>query len=115
MVVQKYYKQAGMFLSPKFVKTFCMKKLVLLVIVFALAGILAYKLFSHKDAPVAEKKDQPLSIGKNTGVFNMAIAGLMTDYYAMKDALVDWDSTRADQQAHALALRADSLPFTELK
>jgi hypothetical protein len=115
MALQKYYNQAGMFLSPKFVKTFSMRKLVLLIIVFALAGILAYKLFSPKEAPVAEKKDQPLSIGKNTGVFNTAIAGLMTDYYALKDALVDWDSTRADQQAQALSLRADSLPFTELK
>jgi hypothetical protein len=103
-----------MFLSPKFVKTFYMRKLVLLLIIFALAGVLAYKIFSHKDAPVVEKKDQPLSIGKNS-MFNTALGGLMTDYLALKDALVDWDSTRADQQATALALRADSLPFTELK
>jgi hypothetical protein len=116
MTMQKYYKQAGMFLSPKFVKTFYMKKLVLLIIVFALAGLLAYKLFSRKDAlPVAEKKDKPLSIGKNTGVFNTAFAGVMSDYYALKDALVDWDSTKADQQAHALLLQVDSLPFKELK
>jgi hypothetical protein len=113
--MQKYYKPAGMFLSPKFVKTFCMKKLVLLIVVFALAGLLAYKLFSHKDPPVAEKKDQPLSIGKNTGPFNMAFAGLMSDYYALKDALVDWDTAKADQEAIALAMKADSLPFKDMK
>jgi hypothetical protein len=115
LIMQKYYKQAGMFLSPKFVKTFCMKKLVLLIIIFALAGLLAYKLFSHNAPPVAEKKDQPLSIGKNTGVFNTAFAGVMSDYYALKDALVDWDSTKAGEIAHGLALRTDSLPFRELK
>ena len=92
-----------------------MKKLVLLIIIFALAGLLAYKLFSHEDEPVAVRKDQPLVIGKNSGPFNTAFAGLMSDYYGVKDALVEWDSTKAGQQAQALALKIDSLPFKDMK
>ena len=92
-----------------------MKKLVLLIIIFALAGLLAYKLFSHKEEPVAIKKDQPLTIGKNSGPFNTAFAAMMGDYYGVKDALVEWDSVKAGQQAQALLMKVDSLPFKDMK
>ncbi|HMH20577.1 MAG TPA: DUF3347 domain-containing protein [Puia sp.] len=92
-----------------------MKKLVLLVIILVLAVFVGYKLFSHKDQPVAEKKDQPLSIGKNSGPFNSAFADLMGDYYSVKDALVEWDSAKADLQAKALSQKVDSLPFKDMK
>ncbi|MHA4811993.1 DUF3347 domain-containing protein [Flavitalea flava] len=92
-----------------------MKKWVLLVIVLALAGLLAYKLLSDKDPGIAQKKDQPLHISKNSGAFNNAFTGLLSHYYALKDALVEWDTVKADQAAYALALKADSLPLKELK
>jgi hypothetical protein len=91
-----------------------MKKLVLLVILFALAGFLAYKLLWEKKPVVAEKKDAPLRIGRNTGVFNTAFAGVMGDYYSLKDSLVEWDMPGADIQANALMQKTDSLPFKEL-
>ncbi len=92
-----------------------MKKLVLLVIIFGLAGLLAYKLFWDKKPKTTEIKDQPLRISKNSGVFNTAFAGVLSDYYALRDALVEWDTLGADRQAYALAQKADSLPFKELK
>jgi len=92
-----------------------MKKLVLLVVVFALAGFIAYKLLSKKEVPPPEKKDKPLAIGKNSGTFNTSFAVLMNDYFSLKDALVDWDSIKADQAAYVLSERADSLPIKELK
>ena len=39
----------------------------------------------------------------------------MGDYYAVHDALVDWDTVKANHAAQALQLKADSLPFNELK
>lgn len=92
-----------------------MKKLVLLIIIFALAGLLAYRLFSGKEVKPAEKKDQPLAISKNSGIFNTSFTELMSSYYSLKDALVDWDTIKADQAAYALSQRADSLPLNQLK
>jgi len=39
----------------------------------------------------------------------------MGDYYALKDALVQWDSVKAGQAAYALARKADSIPLDQLK
>ncbi len=92
-----------------------MKKLVLLLILVVLAGFVAYKLFWQKKPVVAESKDEPLRIGKNTGVFNTAFAGVLNEYYSLKDSLVDWNAPGADRQALVLAQRTDSLPFKELR
>jgi hypothetical protein len=96
-------------------KNYRMKKVVLLILILALAGAMAYKLFSGKDTVNTEKKDQALSISKNPDTFNAAFAEVLNDYYALKDALVDWDTVRADQAALLLARKADSLPVQELK
>ncbi len=92
-----------------------MKKLVLLAILVALAGFVAYKLFWEKKPVVTETKDQPLRIAKNTGVFNTAFSGVLGDYYSLKDSLVEWDTAGVDHKALDLARKADSLPFKEMK
>jgi hypothetical protein len=92
-----------------------MKKLVLLLIVLVLAGLVAWKLMSKKEAPKMAQPDLALKISKNTGIFNTAFAELMTDYYSLKDALVEWDTVKADQAAYALARKADSLPVDQIK
>jgi hypothetical protein len=102
-------------ICPKFAKTFSMKKLVLLIIIFALAGLLAYRLFSGKEVKTEEKKDQPLAISKNSGLFNTSFTVLMSSYYSLKDALVNEDTIKADQAAYSLSQRADSLPINQLK
>ena len=92
-----------------------MKKFVLLIIVFAAAGFLAYKLLSDSGPKPVEMKDQALKIGKNSDVFNTAFSLLLKNYYSMADALVQWDSTKANEAAYALAAAADSLPLQQLK
>lgn len=92
-----------------------MKKFFLLVAAFLVVGFFAWKLLSDKPAKQAIKKDEPLNIGKNPSQFNDAFAALLTEYYSLKDALVDWDTVKADQAAYALAAKADSLPVKTLK
>jgi hypothetical protein len=92
-----------------------MKKTVLLIIVVVVAGLVAWKLFSKKEAPRQAAPDQALKISKNSGPFNIAFAGMLNDYYALKDALVEWDTIKADQAAYALAHKADSLPVNQIK
>jgi hypothetical protein len=92
-----------------------MKKLALLLVVLAAAVFLAIKLLSDRGPKPVEMKDQALSIGKNSGVFNTAFSLLMNDYYSLKDALVQWDSVKADRAAYTLAAKADSLPLKQMK
>ncbi len=92
-----------------------MRKFVLLIILFIIAGLLVYRFLSDKKTSQAPPPDQALRIGKNSSAFDGAFEGVMTSYFALKDALVDWDTVKADQAAVALAGKADSLPVKTLK
>jgi hypothetical protein len=87
-----------------------MKKFILLAIVFIAAGFLAWKLLSDKPVRPVEPVDKPLAISKNSSTFDTSFNQLLNSYYAVHDALVDWDTLKADQAAYALAAKADSLP-----
>src|ERR1700742_3364234 len=92
-----------------------MKKFVLLIVVFAAACFLAYKLLSDKPVRPKDHEDQALRISKNSPAFNNAFDSLLHQYFAVHDALVDWDTLRADQAAYVLAARTDSLPIKQLR
>jgi hypothetical protein len=92
-----------------------MKKFLLLIVVFIIAAFLVYKLWSEKDTKPVPPPDQALHIAKNSGPFNIAFAGLMSDYFSLKDALVNWDTLKADQAAYSIAAKADSLPVNLIK
>lgn len=93
-----------------------MKKLLLLIALAGIAVFVGWKLFSCKGGkPVEEPKDQPLTISSNSSAFDRSFSKLMGDYYAISEALVQWDSAKADISAIALQQKADSLPFSELK
>jgi len=93
------------------------RKLVLLIVVLLLAGLVGWKLnwFSKKESSGPADRDTALKISKNTVAFNKAFGELMDNYYALRDALVDWDTVKADQAAYALALKADSLPISQIR
>src|SRR6185312_560106 len=92
-----------------------MKKFILLVIVFIAAGFLAYKLLSEKPVQPAPPKDEALRISKNPETFNVAFDSLLSQYFAVRDALVNWDTLTADRAAYGLAAKADSLPIRQIK
>jgi hypothetical protein len=92
-----------------------MKKIILLIVVFIVACVLAYKLLSDKPVHTDEPKDKALRISKNSPAFNNAFDSLLDQYFTVRDALVDADSLKADQAAYRLGNRADSLPTQLLK
>ena len=92
-----------------------MKKFILLIVVFLAACFLAYKLLSDKPVHQDVPKDQALRISKNLPAFNNAFDSLLSQYFAVRDALVDADTLKADQAAYRLANGADSLPTRLLR
>jgi Protein of unknown function (DUF3347) len=96
-------------------KPFEMKKFVLLIVVFGLAAFLAWKLLSDKPVRNQPHEDPPLKISKNSPAFNNAFDSLLSQYFTVRDALVNWDTVAADRAAYILAQKADSLPLGQIK
>ena len=92
-----------------------MRKIILLTVIVIVAGLLVYRLLSDKKPQSGPPPDQALKISKNTTGFDSAFAGLMNEYFAVRDALVDWDTVKADQAAGRVATSADNLPVRLLK
>ncbi|HLY71907.1 MAG TPA: DUF3347 domain-containing protein [Puia sp.] len=93
-----------------------MKRIILILIIVLIAGVAVWKLFLEKtDNKPEPEKDRPLTIGKNSDAFTRSFSALMSSYYQLKDALVEWDTTKANEAALLIKQRADSLPVGQLK
>jgi Protein of unknown function (DUF3347) len=92
-----------------------MKKLLLIILVLVLAGLVAYKLTTKKETQPEEKKDAPLAINKNSGPFNASFSKMMSDYYTLKDGLVNWDTLVVNKAAKDLQISANDLNLKDLR
>jgi hypothetical protein len=95
-----------------------MKKVLLGIVILAALGFGIYKLaFTGKkeSAAVASPKDKPLTISKNSAVFNESFEKLLTGYFSLKQAITDYDTTKANTAARELAVNADALNVNEIK
>lgn len=92
-----------------------MKKFILLVVIFIAAGFLAWNLLRDKPVQAAPPKDEALRISKNPETFNIAFESVLQQYFLLRDALVEWDTVKADQAAFGLAAKVDSLPIRQIK
>jgi hypothetical protein len=91
-----------------------MKKVLLIVVVLVVAAFATYLIMGNKsDEPKAEKP-KPLSLGQKSGAFNDSFNELMTAYFAVKDALVESDTLKANAAAANLAKSAEALKTDEI-
>lgn len=94
-----------------------MKKGLLLIAIVAIIVVVYFVFFNKTDEQAAaNKKVKPvaLSISKNPEIFNTAFSTLLDNYYTLKDALVNADSTKAATDALAVAKAADAIPLDSL-
>jgi hypothetical protein len=93
-----------------------MKK-VLLLLLTILVIVVVYWLVFKKNRDTTEKPEQaaPLAVTNKSDAFNSAFNNLLSTYYDMKDAFVDWDTAKINQTASRLKSIADSLPVNQLK
>ena len=99
-----------------FGKNFFLMKKVLLLFVGILAIVVVYWAFFKKGRDTTENVEPaPLAVTNKSDVFNNAVTNVLNKYYQLKDALVDWDTAKANQHGRELKLLADSLPLNQLK
>ncbi len=93
-----------------------MKKIVIGIIVLVVVAFAVDKLFLSKKTAVAEgPKQEALAISKNTPAFNESFEKLLNGYFQLKDALVNYDTAKANAAANELVVFADSLNTGEIK
>jgi hypothetical protein len=92
-----------------------MKKWILLI-VFAIIGVLSWYFFVTRKTPKEEgPKQQPLSVSKHSDSFNVAVNKVLTSYYALTNDFVNWDSVAVSNHASDLKANLEAVNFDELK
>jgi hypothetical protein len=64
------------------------------------------------DKETVEIKD---TVRTYSGAFNQSFDHLLSAYYSLRDALVEYDTVQANASATQLSGRSDSIPFSEIK
>jgi uncharacterized protein DUF3347 len=91
-----------------------MKRLILIVVVLAVAGYAAYKILGNTDEAPRGEKPKPLSLGASSGVFNESFDEMLSAYFSVKDALVASDTVKANVAASQLAATSEALKTDEI-
>ncbi|HRH59519.1 MAG TPA: DUF3347 domain-containing protein, partial [Chitinophagaceae bacterium] len=90
----------------------------LIIIAVAIAAIAIYFLFFVKDdTPQTEesKKDAPLAQSKNSDAFNQPFNELLSGYFDLKDAFVNWDTAKAKAAAENVITLSKKVPYDKLQ
>ncbi len=89
----------------------------LLIIGFAIVAVAVYFLYFYSGD---EKKDyspkqQPLTISKKSDSFNVPFNNMLNSYFELKDALVNWDTAKANLAAVNLNETIAKVPYEILQ
>src|SRR5687767_5736857 len=66
----------------------------------------------NANTETAEPKD---TVRTYSGAFNQSFDNLLSTYYSLKNALVEYDTVQANAYASQLSGRTDNIPFSEIK
>lgn len=93
-----------------------MKKIVPLILLLVLALGVWYFAFRN-EAPKGERapKDQPVAVSKYSAGFNSSVNDALKNYYALSEALVNWDTVTLPGKANELKSSLANIKFDELK
>jgi hypothetical protein len=93
-----------------------MKKGLFLIAFVAVVIGVYFIFFNKSDKPADDgPKQEPLAQGKNSEAFNTPFNTMLTTYYGLHDALVNWDTAQATAKATALQTSLTKIPFDSLK
>lgn len=91
-----------------------MRKLLWLLLLLVAAFAVYFFFFKKKKGPKGPKP-VPIALKKHSPAFNAAVDGLVADYLAVKDALINADTAAAKSSVRSFSSRIDNFPMTELE
>ena len=92
-----------------------MKKLIIALLVLVIVSIGVYWFLARPKDTTEKTEPVPLAITGKSDAFTAGMADLMTTYYGLKDAFVNWDTIAANKAAVEIQTKAQALPMTDLK
>lgn len=94
-----------------------MKKFLLALLVFAVAGFLVWKFVfdGKKNSADSGNKPQALVVSKHSEAFNASVQRMLNDYYELTEAFVQWDTAAVGKSILALRVSVDSLQLREME
>jgi len=95
------------------------RSLIIAIAVIVIAAVVYYLFFTDKTQAAAtatqKQKPVPLAISKNPEAFNAAFGKVMDAYYTLKNDFVNWDSTKAGNDALTLKQQIQQVPYHTLQ
>jgi hypothetical protein len=93
-----------------------MKKSFIILLVLVIAFLIAWKFdfFKKKKTP-SEIGKQGMTVSKHSEEFNQSMTSMMTVYYGLTEAFVNWDTLAVKSNAVGLKSAIDSLKLEEMK
>lgn len=92
-----------------------MRKLLLLLVIVAAAIGVWYFAFNKKSDKDETPKVNPIAVSQHSDSFNTAMDKMLSDYTAMTESFVNWDSAAIAQHAADLQQSLSNINFQELK
>jgi hypothetical protein len=94
-----------------------MRKIMLTVLVLALVivGIWFFVFKGKKNTGSGMPKPEPIAVSKHSEAFNQSMQDMMTAYYSMTEAFVNWDTTGVNEKGKALQVAIGNLRLAEMQ
>lgn len=92
-----------------------MRRLLFILLILGVSAAVWFVVFRKKDKKDEGPNQQPIAQSRYSATFNQSISNAMDNYYALSEALVNWDSTKLNTLANSLNQRLDSIQWNELE
>jgi hypothetical protein len=92
-----------------------MKKFLIILFVLVIAAFAIWKFVFQKDKKPSGPKPAGLLVSKHSESFNQSMMNMMTAYYGLTEAFVNWDTTGVKTNATGLKTAIDSLKLDEME
>jgi len=92
-----------------------MKKFLIILFVLVIAAFAIWKFVFKNDKKPSGPKPSGLLVSKHSESFNQSMMNMMTAYYGLTEAFVNWDTTGVKTNAAGLKTAIDSLKLDEMK
>ncbi|HET9056789.1 MAG TPA: DUF3347 domain-containing protein [Chitinophagaceae bacterium] len=91
------------------------KKILIPGLILVIALTVWYLFFNRKKTPVVQEKAQAITVSKHNEAFDKSLESVMTSYFTLTEAFVNWDDKAINETSLNLKNALDSLKISEIQ